>query len=89
MSEPTSQEPQPPLPPPLPKGGCLSVLMLLGGIVLLLPGLCSLVLGGVMISDWQHAKSDLGSMLGIFAITFAISAVGIVLIRAAVRGPRR
>jgi hypothetical protein len=90
MSEPTSTEPQPPLPPPLPKGGCLSVLMLLAGILLLLPGLCSLVVGGVMIADWQGNKSYMdSSIVGLFAVTFAISAVGILLIRAAIRGPRR
>lgn len=71
--------------PPPPPNGCLTALMILAGIVLLLPGLCSLVVGGMMLTGGGRI-SEFG---GIFLITFLIAAGGIMLISAGVRRPRR
>ena len=71
-------------PPPAPSGGgtgWLGCLMIVIGIVLLLPGLCSLVVGGMMLSGGER----IGEFGVIFLITFAIAFGGIMLIRAALR----
>ena len=60
--------------------GCGWVLMLIGGFIMLLPGLCSLVF---MASDSSLFRD--GEIVALWMICFAISALGIVLIRAAVR----
>lgn len=69
----------PPVPPPPQRGlgGCAMVFLVLIGVVLLLPGLCSLVSMGMF-----GAGGGLGL---IYLLTFAVAAGGIVLIRYAVR----
>jgi hypothetical protein len=65
-------------PPPLPRNGCLTAVMVLAGIVLLLPGLCTLVLFG------NGGSSD-PAMSAVALITFLIALAGIFLIVLAVR----
>jgi len=83
--------PPPPLPlelrgaPPPPRSGCLTALMVLVGIILLLPGLCALIFGGVALSQSQV---DSGYMPFI-VIGLLVGFGGVMLIRAAIRGPRR
>ena len=78
----TFPEPTPPpvSPPPQGIGGCLSVFLVLVGIVLLLPGICSLIfigLGGL--------GGGNGSIGGLWLLTFLVAAGGIALIMFAVR----
>jgi hypothetical protein len=59
----------------------VTVLLVLAGIVLLLPGLCSI--GFIVILSGEGLKdlfSDAG-LVGLWAVCFAISAGGILLIR--------
>jgi hypothetical protein len=78
------QPPQvpPAAPPPLPRNGCLTAVMVLAGIVLLLPGLCTLLLFG------NGGGSD-PSIGAIASITFLVALLGVFLIVMAVRGTRR
>jgi hypothetical protein len=73
-----------PLPPPQ-RDGCLTVLMVLVGIVLLLPGLCALVFGAASLTQ---SRFDPGFMPFVI-IGLLVGFGGIMLIRAAIRGPRR
>jgi hypothetical protein len=59
-------------------GGCLTTLLVLVGIVLLLPGLCSLIFMGA-------AGGGGGGLALVYLLTFAIAAGGVMLIRYAVR----
>jgi hypothetical protein len=75
---PPGSTPQPDSAPKRGLGGVVTVLLVLVGVVLLLPGLCSLLamrlLGGG------------GGALGlIYLLTFAVAAGGVMLIRYAVR----
>jgi hypothetical protein len=88
-SEPASGVP-PVLPstetPPPQRDGCLTAVMVMVGIVLLLPGLCALIFGVGSIVDVQHYDN-------MFTVPILVGLLvgfgGIMLIRAAVRGPRR
>ena len=71
---------------PAPRRLALTVLMVVAGIVLLLPGLCSLVFIAVLASDSLAGLFDDPGLLGLWAGCFAISAGGILLIRHAWRG---
>ena len=75
----------PDLPPPVtrPQGldGCLVALLVLMGIILLLPGLCSLVFIVAMLGGAED-------FLGLWLISFAISAGGLWLITYVVRNRR-
>ena len=82
----------PPLPSPIPprqrtpeqRDGCASAFMVVVGIILLLPGLCALIVTGASLSD-RRFPSDLMSLIMFGLLTgFA----GVMLIRAATRGPR-
>jgi hypothetical protein len=74
-----------PLPPPAERDGCLTALMVLVGIVLLLPGLCAVILGLAYFRD-SHFDS---SLMAIILLCLLVGFGGIMLIRAAIRGPRR
>jgi hypothetical protein len=79
---PLPEDPLPEHPPPLPPsnrglGGCAMVFLVLVGVVLLLPGLCSLVAMGMF--------GGSGGLGLIYLLTFAVAAGGIALIRYAVR----
>jgi hypothetical protein len=86
MSNPDSSAAAPPpqLPPPQ-RSGCLTAIMILIGIVLLLPGLCALVFGALSLSEPGSASGMVPFVvLGLFVGFF-----GVMLIWAAIRGPRR
>jgi hypothetical protein len=59
--------------------------MILIGIILLLPGLCALLFGGMALTQPRYFEADLVPFIvsGLLA-----GALGIVLIRVAIRGPR-
>lgn len=77
-------------PPPSQRSGCLTAFMVITGLVLLLPGLCSLVFGGLLLAEGGGGLGDFGRTFGlIIVVTFLISAVGIVLIRAALAGRKQ
>jgi len=78
-------EPPPPVPPPPPKrDGCATAFMVLFGIILLLPGLCAIVFGvGNLTSSSPDSVVTLLVLLGLL-----VGAGGVLLIRAAIRGPR-
>ncbi|TMJ01887.1 MAG: hypothetical protein E6G97_13685 [Alphaproteobacteria bacterium] len=82
MSSPESNPPPvaPPPPPPRP-GRVASVLLALLGIVMLLPGICSIVFIAIL----QGGGGD-GVIGLLWLVCFAISAGGIGLIAHAVRG---
>lgn len=72
-------ETPPPVPPPKRgMGGCAMVFLVLIGVVLLLPGLCSLIAMGAF------GGGD-GALILIYLLTFGVAAGGIALIRFAVR----
>jgi hypothetical protein len=77
--------PPPPIPPrpPEQRSGCLTALMILGGIVLLLPGICAVMIVGFDSSVLRDATT-----VSIGVTFLAISAGGIVLIWFAIRPPR-
>jgi hypothetical protein len=60
-------------------GGCLVAFLVVVGIVLVLPGLCSLIFLGVF------GIQGLGAMLLVFLLTFVVGIGGIMLIRYAVK----
>ena len=64
----------------------LTVLMIIAGVILLLPGLCTLFFGvGFVQADGWRSLAEL-SLWGIALPTFAISAGGISMIFRAIRG---
>jgi hypothetical protein len=76
--------PPPPASPPAQRDGCLTALMVIVGVVLLLPGLCAIVFGvGNLTSSSPDSVITMLVLLGL-----AIGAGGVLLIRAAIRGPR-
>jgi hypothetical protein len=66
------------------RSGCLSAFLILGGVVLLLPGLCAIA---IVVFDFKSALSS--STLPVVVMFLAIAAGGIIMIREGVRGPRR
>lgn len=68
---PEAPEP-PPLRPPAQRDGCLTAFMIIAGIVLLLPGLCTLLIGAGQLSSPGVAP--------IATVTFSIGMVGLILI---------
>ena len=81
----TDERALPPIPPrpPEQRSGCITALMILGGIVLLLPGICAVMIVGF---DSSVLKDATAVTTG---VTFlAVSAGGIALIWFAIRPPR-
>jgi hypothetical protein len=83
MSEPDTPQPSPRLQH---TGG--EIAMILVGVVLLLPGLCSLVLALGSISDWRSSDPILQALLGLWVLCFIVSGIGIALIWLARRNAR-
>ena len=82
MSQPSAL---PPSPPPRPeRSGCLTLLMIGAGILLLLPGVCAVI---IFADSPKDALNDRTTLMACLAF-FAISAGGIALIWAAVRRAR-
>ena len=70
---------------PARRNPALTALMIVAGIILLLPGLCSLVFIVVLVSDsFRDAFSDPGLTM-LWIVCLAVSAGGVLLIRHAVR----
>ncbi|MCA6123428.1 hypothetical protein J6500_16220 [Bradyrhizobium sp. WSM 1704] len=74
----------PPLPAPRQRHGCATAFMVLFGIILLLPGLCALIFGVTMISETRFDPAFAALvLLGLF-----VGLGGVILIRAAIKGPQ-
>ena len=84
MSEPDNPPPSPTLQH---TGG--EIAMILIGVVLLLPGLCSLVLALGSMSEWRSGDAILQALIGLWVICFIVSGVGIALIWLARRNARK
>lgn len=75
----------PPSPQPPPRSGCLTAFMVIIGIILLLPGLCALIFGGMSLTE-SHIDSIVMTLV---MLGLAIGFGGLMLIIAAIRGARR
>ena len=75
--------PEPSAAPP-PRNGCLTAIMVIIGVILLLPGLCALGFG---FAEMTNSRSDPTVML-LVMLGLLVGFGGIMLIRAAIRGPR-
>ena len=82
MSDHGTRSPQPPARPGSAAKGCLSILMFVGGVILLLPALCTLFAGK------QDLFSD-PSIRTLLAVIFAAGLAGGWLIWLAVRPRKR
>lgn len=72
--------------PPPAGGGLGTVILVLLGIVMLLPGLCALVFTlGFLINDPRGTLTEGGELWFLWLVCFAISAMGVWLIRVARR----
>ena len=90
----SSEGPPPPLtpnPPPAPaptartqRSGWLTALMIIVGIILLLPGLCAVIFGGLALTEPRFDSGFVPFIL--FGVAVGIG--GVFLIRAALRGPK-
>jgi hypothetical protein len=79
--------PTPPAPPavPLPqRNGCLTAFMVIGGVILLLPGLCALFFGIASLKE-----GSLGGIMPFVLVGLLVGAGGVLMIRWAVRAPGR
>jgi hypothetical protein len=83
----SNAEPPPPPPPVAPsqRSGCLTTLMAIFGIIMLLPGLCALLFGGISISDRGRIDSDVAPLV-FLGLVVGLGGVG--LIWAAIKGRR-
>ena len=70
--------------PPPQRDGCITALMVVVGVVLLLPGLCALLFGANSLLE-SHPDPTIMSLV---LLGLLVGFVGIMLIRAAVRGRR-
>ncbi|WP_407116001.1 hypothetical protein [Bradyrhizobium sp. LMG 9283] len=78
----------PPVLPPVPtprqtRSGCLTALMVMFGIIMLLPGLCALLFGGISISEGGKIDSDIAPLV---FLGLVVGIGGVVLIWAAIKG---
>jgi hypothetical protein len=88
MSISDTPPPAPPEPPPAPtnqRSGCLTALMAIFGIILLLPGACALLFGGISISDRGRIDSDVAPLV---FLGLVVGLGGVALIWAAIKGRR-
>jgi hypothetical protein len=70
----------PPVPPPQ-RNGCLTAFMVIGGVILLLPGLCALIFGIGSLSQGGLG----GGIMPFVLLGLMVGAVGVLMIRWAVR----
>ncbi len=78
----------PPVLPPVPtpdraRGGCLTAFMVISGIILLMPGLCALLFGGISISEGGRIESDIAPLV---FLGLVVGIGGAALIWAAIKG---
>lgn len=88
MSISDTPPPASPGPPPAPtekRSGCLTALMAIFGIMLLLPGICAMLFGGISISDSGKIASDIAPLV---FLGLVVGIGGVALIWAAVKGRR-
>jgi hypothetical protein len=77
-----SDTPQPP-PSPAQRHGCLTAIMVVVGLIMLLPGLCAIIFGvGSLTNSSMEPIVMVLVVLGLL-----VGFLGILLIRAAVKGP--
>jgi hypothetical protein len=74
----------PPATPP-PRNGCLTAVMMIIGLILLLPGLCALVFAVGSVTA-PHFDSGFTPFI---VVGLLVGFGGVMLIRSAIRGPRR
>ena len=72
----------PPVPPR--RSGWLTALMVVAGVILLLPGLCAIIFGGIALSQPGSA----GGFMPFVAIGLVIGFFGVIMIWTAIRRPR-
>ena len=83
---PPEQQRWPTVPPPAQRSGCMTAFMVIAGIVLLLPGLCSLLFGGGTLLSAGRVDPGIVSFV---VLGLLLGALGVVLIVAAIRGRRQ
>jgi hypothetical protein len=83
VPDPPPASPPAPEPPPV-RSGCATAVMVIFGVILLLPGLCALLFTAIAITD-RSFPSDIVSFIVVGVLS---GFVGVILIRAAIRGPR-
>jgi hypothetical protein len=74
-----------PLPPLPPRSGWITAFMVIVGIILLLPGLCALGFGVFGLLN----PNGLNTIMPFVLIGLLVGFGGVMLIRAAIRGPQR
>ena len=80
----TPPPPPPRLSPPVQRNGCLTAIMVIAGLIMLLPGLCAIVFGVGSLTN----SSPEPIVMVLVVIGLLVGFLGIMLIRAAVKGPR-
>ncbi|MCK1423665.1 hypothetical protein IVB14_31100 [Bradyrhizobium sp. 180] len=78
----------PPGLPPAPankRGGCLTALMAIFGLVMLLPGVCALLFGGMSVVEDGRIASDIAPLV---FLGLVVGIGGVALIWAAIKGRR-
>lgn len=80
---------EPDAPPPTLQHTGGEIAMILIGVLLLLPGLCSLVMALGSMSDWRSGDPILQAVAVFWVLCFIVSGVGIALIWLARRNARR
>ncbi|KJC43971.1 hypothetical protein UP09_16630 [Bradyrhizobium sp. LTSP885] len=93
LSDPPLVPPPPPQmpdesyrPPPVPpRSGCATAFMVLFGLILLLPGLCAILFGVGSLTD----SSMDPTLLFLVLLGLLVGFAGVMLIRAAIKGPTR
>ncbi|VIO66840.1 hypothetical protein [Bradyrhizobium ivorense] len=83
MSETGTTSPVPPAPPPR-RHGCATAFMVLFGIILLLPGLCAILFGFGILADQRPDAT----ILALILLGLLVGSAGVMLIYAAIKGPR-
>ena len=70
----------PELPPPLRHYSAGQIVLIVIGIILMLPGACSLVFMAQMASEVRWSDPYVQIIIALWAVCFAVSAIGVVLI---------
>ncbi|MCK1719759.1 hypothetical protein [Bradyrhizobium sp. 141] len=86
MSISDTPPPAPPGPPPAPmqkRSGCLTALMAIFGILMLLPGACALLFGGMSVVEDGRIASDIAPLV---FLGLVVGIGGVALIWAAIKG---
>lgn len=79
----------PSAPPPVRRYTGLEIVMIVVGVILLLPGVCSLFFMIGMISEIKTSDPIVQMAIGVWTVCFGISAIGIALIYVARKDARK